>query len=256
MVSSSLSRIAVLPMAPVTQSPVPWLTSLYHKAYAGPYGDRRYPGNCSGELIKDLLTYFPAQRVLDPMTGSGTCADVCRELGIECVSFDLCEGRDACDPATYEYLGQFDFVWLHPPYWRQKQYTSDPRDMSNAPNLSHFLYRYRNLIANCRDVLAPGGRLAILMGDYADRDAGFCPLVFHTQRICFELNLRQHDTQIIRFSHGASSSHKTYQSCFIPGLHDVCTVVEKPNISMPFQVAFKTHGTSQSQRKVGVAKAA
>jgi len=67
MVSSSLSRIAVLPKAPINGSPVPWLTSLYHKPWAGPYGSRKYPGNCSGELIKDLLLYFKPKRVLDPL---------------------------------------------------------------------------------------------------------------------------------------------------------------------------------------------
>jgi hypothetical protein len=226
--SYPMSRIAVLPMAPKNGSPVPGLTSLYHKAYAGPYGDRRYPGNCSGELIKDLLRYFAPKRVLDPMTGSGTCADVCRELGIECVSFDIRLGVDACSPRTYADLGTFEFIWLHPPYWRQKIYSDDPRDLSNALDLPHFLQRYEKLLTNCRNVLVPRGRLAVLMGDYADREAGFCPLVFHTQRICFELGLRQHDTQVVRFSHGASSSRKRYRSSFIPGLHDVCTIVEKP----------------------------
>jgi SAM-dependent methyltransferase len=225
--SPSVQTIAVLPQAPQNGSPVPWLTSLYHKAYAGPYGDRRYPGNCSGELIKDLLRYFGSQRVLDPMTGSGTCRDVCRELGIDCASSDVREGSDACDPALYEWLGTFDFVWLHPPYWRQKQYTDDLRDLCNAPTLSYFLYRYEKLIRNCASVLAPGGKLAILMGDYSDRDAGFVPLVYHTKRLCFEAGLRQCCTDIIRFSHGASSGKKTYRSSFIPGLHDVVTIVER-----------------------------
>src|SRR5438552_9974582 len=109
--SSSLSPfgIAVLPQAPINASPVPWLTSLYHKAWRGNYGDARYPGNCSGELIKDLLRYFAPTRVLDPMTGSGTCADVCRELGIECRSTDLTGSRfdpaDACDPKSYAGIG-------------------------------------------------------------------------------------------------------------------------------------------------------
>lgn len=114
--SPSISAIAVLPTAPRNGSPVPWLTSLYHKAYPGPYGKRSYPGNCSGELIKDLLKYFRPKRVLDPMTGSGTCADVCRDLGIECVSFDIHQGKDACDAGSYRDIGSFDFVWLHPPY--------------------------------------------------------------------------------------------------------------------------------------------
>lgn len=226
--SPSVQTIAVLPRAPQNSSPVPWLTSLYHKTYAGPHGDRRYPGNCSGELIKDLLRYFGAQRVLDPMTGSGTCRDVCAELGIECVSADIREGFDACDPASYTGLGTFDFVWLHPPYWRQKLYTQDLRDLSTAPTLNYFLFRYEKLLRNCAAVLAPGGKLAVLMGDYEDREAGFVPLVYHTKRLGFEAGLAQHCTDIIRFSHGASSGKKVYRSSFIPGLHDTCVVLQKP----------------------------
>jgi hypothetical protein len=47
-----------LPQAPQNASPVPGLTSLYHRSDAGPYGNRSYPGNCSGYLIRDLLKYF------------------------------------------------------------------------------------------------------------------------------------------------------------------------------------------------------
>src|SRR6185312_3259567 len=64
---------AKLPMAPRNASPVPSLTSLYHNAVAGNYGDRGYPGNCGGNLIKDLLKFFDAKTCFDPMTGSGTC---------------------------------------------------------------------------------------------------------------------------------------------------------------------------------------
>ena len=64
---------ARLPLAPRNASPVPHLTSLYHFHRAGEYGDRSYPGNCGGNLIKDLLTYFRPNLVMDPMSGSGTC---------------------------------------------------------------------------------------------------------------------------------------------------------------------------------------
>src|SRR5664279_513607 len=77
-------QYARLPRAPITASPVPHLTSLYHFSRAGEYGDRGYPGNCGGTLIRDLLRFFQPQTVFDPMTGSGTCRDVCRELGIYC----------------------------------------------------------------------------------------------------------------------------------------------------------------------------
>src|SRR5437660_8050987 len=89
---------ARLPLAPVTASPVPHLTSLYHFHRAGEYGDRAYPGNCGGNLIRDLLRYFrPNGVLLDAMAGSGTCADVCRELGIPCMSWDIHRGIDACE---------------------------------------------------------------------------------------------------------------------------------------------------------------
>jgi hypothetical protein len=219
--------IAVLPRAPRNGSPVPELTSLYHKSWRGNYGDPRYPGNCGGELIKDLLRYFQPGLVFDPMTGSGTCKDVCTELGIPCVSDDIRFGSDACDPQNFPGALCFDFIWAHPPYWRQKRYTKDPRDLSAAPSLAAFLERLGRFIRNCASVLTPRGKLAILIGDYSDHEEGFCPLVYHTKRLAFEAGLRQACTDIIRFSHGASSSTKVYKSCFIPGLHDVCTVFEQ-----------------------------
>lgn len=216
---------AKLPLAPVNASPVPHLTSLYHHDARGEYGRRDYPGNCGGHLIRDLLTFCGPTTVLDPMTGSGTCRDVCNELGLLCWSSDLHEGVDACAPGAFT-PGTFDFCWLHPPYWRQKLYTQDPRDLSRTPTLEAFLERYRQLIVSCARALAPGGRLAILMGDYHDREAGFVPLGYHTKRLAFEAGLRQCCTDIIRFSHGASSGRKVYRSSFIPGLHDVCSIFE------------------------------
>jgi hypothetical protein len=106
---------ARLPRAPRNASPVPHLTSLYHFDRAGEYGDRSYPGNCGGNLIKDLLLYFKPGLVLDPMSGSGTCQDVCKELGIPCMAWDIHRGIDACDAQGFS-ADTFDFIWAHPPY--------------------------------------------------------------------------------------------------------------------------------------------
>ncbi|MBX9791388.1 MAG: hypothetical protein K2Y37_20905 [Pirellulales bacterium] len=220
---------ARLPRAPINASPVPHLTSLYHNHRAGEYGDRSYPGNCGGNLIKDLLTFFgPAGLACDPMAGSGTFRDVCEELGIPCMSWDIHDGFDACDPEAFTARDTFDFIWAHPAYWRMKLYSDDPRDLSRAPTLSDFLRRYRRFIKNCARALKPGGKLAILMGDYTDREEGFVPLTFHTKRLAFAAGLSQSCTDIIRFSHGASSGRKVYRSSFIPGLHDTCMIFEKP----------------------------
>jgi hypothetical protein len=220
---------AKLPRAPITGSPVPRLTSLYHFDDDGRHRDARWPGNCGGILIKDLLTYFRPNLVLDPMSGSGTCEDVCRELGIPCMAWDIHAGVDACNPHDFAPAESFDFIWAHPPYWRQKLYADDPRDLSRTPTLDHFLRRYGQFIRNCARALKQAGKLAILMGDYNDRETGFTPLVFHTKRLAFAAGLKQHCTDIIRFSHGNSSSKRVYRSSFIPGLHDVCTIFEKAN---------------------------
>jgi hypothetical protein len=220
---------ARLPLAPVTASPVPHLTSLYHFHRTGEYGDRSYPGNCGGNLIKDLLLYFKPGLVLDPMSGSGTCSDVCKELCIPCMAWDIHRGIDACDPQGFSAAETFDFIWAHPPYWRMKLYAADERDLSRAPTLEAFLRRYRQFIRNCVGALKPGGKLAILMGDYNDREAGFVPLVYFTKQLAFQSGLKQSCTDIIRFSHGASSSKKVYRSSFIPGLHDVCSIFTKTN---------------------------
>jgi DNA modification methylase len=222
-----------LPQAPINASPVPHLTSLYHFDQDGDYGDRRYPGNCGGNLIKDLLQFFKPHRVFDPMSGSGTCRDVCRELNIKCTSGDIHHGFDLCE--LNEFSGEnarfdrdsFDFVWIHPPYWRQKLYADDPRDLSRCPTLDAFLERYLLALEHCAYVLKPGGILAVLMGDYIDRDAGFIPLTYHTKRLAIECGMRQSGVDIIRFLHGASSSRKVYHSSFIPMLHDVCMFFQK-----------------------------
>jgi hypothetical protein len=228
--SSRLERqrtiYAKLPQAPITASPVPHLTSLYHSAEAGDYGDRGYPGNCGGNLIKDLLLFFQPNHIADPMSGSGTCRDVCDELAIPCVSFDIHQGYDACDVSGFPTAERYDFIWAHPPYFRQKLYATDPRDLSRAKSFDDFLARYAQFFRNCAKALEPNGKLAILMGDYNDRREGFVPLVFHTKRLAIEAGLRQHCTDIVRFSHGASSSKKTYSSSFIPGLHDICMIFE------------------------------
>jgi len=219
---------ARLPLAPRNASPVPHLTSLYHFHRAGEYGDRKWPGNCGGNLIKDLLNYFQPGLVFDPMSGSGTAREVCEELRIPCIAFDIHQGFDACDATDFPARETFDFIWAHPPYWRQKLYSSDPRDLSRAPTLDDFLNRYRQFLRNCAGSLKRGGKLAVLMGDYSDREAGFVPLVHHTKCLAFQAGLRQHCTDIIRFSHGASSGKKVYRSSFIPGLHDVCMIFERP----------------------------
>lgn len=224
--ASGDGRLTVLlPPLPRTASPVPHLTSIHATDGRGPYGDSRYRGNCSGLLIRDLLQYYRPSRVLDPMAGSGTCRDVCRELGITCWSFDLHGGFDAQDEKWFQGIGEYDFIWLHPPYWKMICYGDDPRCLSNAPTLVDFQRRLRRVIRNCHSVLADRGHLAILMGD-GKHEGQYMGLPFRTLWLAFQENLWLAAPEIVRFQHGATSSTKQYSTSFIPRLHDICLVLK------------------------------
>lgn len=222
-------RLIELPVAPRTTSPVPELTSLHATKKRGPYGSARYRGNCGGRLIQDLLRYYRPLMVLDPMSGSGTCRDVCRELGVRCVSMDLRRGEDACDPGSYEDVPPVDFVWMHPPYWRQIRYNDDPRCLSNAPSIDAFLERMLKTLRNAKGVLTRRGKIAVLIGGYSERHV-YQPLPQLLVASAAGEGLRMAATEIIRFQYGNTSSRKSYRSSFIPGLHDQCLVFERGSL--------------------------
>jgi hypothetical protein len=236
---SPSSQFVRLPLAPRTASPVPWLTSVHATEGRGPYGDSSYRGNCSGLLIRDLLLYFKPQRVFDPMCGGGTCRDVCKELGITCVSSDLRNGFDVADPNYSSELGEFDFVWLHPPYWNLIRYSDNPHCLSNSPTLAAFCDSLRLVFRNMRNCLAPNGKLCVLMGD-GKHEGHYMGLPFRTFAAAEAEGLKQEAPEIIRFSHGATSSAKSYSYSFIPRLHDVCLVFRRARGSSTF------HKTSQN----------
>jgi hypothetical protein len=218
-------QLIELPVAPINGSPAPELTSIHAARQRGPYGSSKYRGNCGGYLIRDLLRYYQPKRVLDPMTGSGTCRDVCKELSIPCVSMDVRFGQDAADRHLYEAVGRIDFAWLHPPYWRQIVYNEDARCLSQAPTLDAFFTRMRLVLSNCKSVLNRHGKIAVLIGGYSDKGV-YQPLPQLLVAEAAKVGLRMAATEIIRLQYGNTSSSRTYRSSFIPGLHDQCLVFE------------------------------
>lgn len=84
-----MTTLIEMPSVPKNGSPIPHLTSIHAARSRGPYGSSQYRGNCGGYLIKDLIQYYGATHVLDPMKGSGTCQDVCRELQVACTSMEI-----------------------------------------------------------------------------------------------------------------------------------------------------------------------
>jgi hypothetical protein len=234
------TNLVPLPECPITASPVPSLTSIHATPGRGDYGNPGYRGNCSGLLIRDLLKFYESRRVLDPMQGGGTCRDVCGELGIAYEGRDLKTGFDATKPEFYADLGQFDFVWLHPPYFQMVRYNpADSRCLSNAATLEAFATALRLVFRNCRSVLAERGRLAVLMGD-GKHEGRYMGLPFRTLHAAVSEGYWLAAPEIVRFGHGSTSSQKVYSTSFIPRLHDLCFVLEPT-----------THAESNQNREQG-----
>src|SRR5262249_43812569 len=151
-------------------------------------------------------------RVCDPMQGGGTCRDVCRELGISYEGRDLKTGFDATKPKWYVDLGRFDFVWIHPPYFRMVAYNpSDSRCLSNAATLEVFEDALRLVFRNCRDVLAERGKLAVLIGD-GKYDGRYMGLPFRTFNAAIAEGFQLAAPETIRFGHGSTSSSRVYST--------------------------------------------
>lgn len=96
-------------------------------------GDKDYVGATPSWVIWQLLKRYTRERdvVLDPMCGSGTTIDVCRDLGREAIGFDLAPSREDIGAADAREIpldnGSVDFVFLDPPYSTHVDYSDDPR---------------------------------------------------------------------------------------------------------------------------------
>jgi hypothetical protein len=162
------------------------------------------------------------------MQGSGTAGDVAKSLGIPYYGFDLTTGFDAANPHSFDALGGFDMIWLHPPYFDLIKYNDDARCLSRCSSMENFCERLQSVFRNCVGALTERGHLAILMGDITRRGRYF-GLPFHTFAAASAVGLELACPEIVRLSHGATSNFKTYNFSFIPRVHDICFVFRKRN---------------------------
>ena len=140
------------------------LSSLVSYLNRGPWGDNTFRGNCSGYLVVDLLDWLKARSVLDPMEGSGTTREVCADLGITYAGYDLYHGAGT-DVVEVELPGQYDLVFLHPPYWNIIEYGPHPADLSRL-DYGAYITALTALIRKLRHHnLTTDGHLALLIAD-------------------------------------------------------------------------------------------
>lgn len=206
----------------------PLTTIVSHRRRSLQFGDNKYPGNCAGELIRDLIKYFGAKYVLDPSEGGGTTRDVCKFLGVRYVGYDLRKGDNLFDEPWLKYrtvtdTKRPDFIFWHPPYWRMIRYsktvwnkgTPDPRDLSEL-SWPDFVTKQREAVEILYRTLAPGGVLAVLQGTFRVQGKFYRPWLdlIAWKETC--------EPEIIKAQFNTSSMSNSYFGHkFVPIAHEV-----------------------------------
>jgi hypothetical protein len=203
------------------------MTSVVSYPNRGPWGDHRYHGNCSGRLIKNLILRYGAQKVCDPMEGSGTSRDVVdglnkyKKTDISYWGGDL---KDGFDLTKQNLPSKFDFVWMHPPYWNIIQYSNRPGDLSNCESYEEFREFLTVCLERCYKALKVGGRMAVLIGDVR-RKGQYTPIIKDILAFPYG-ELR---SIIIKVQHNCTSERKRYGKLEdVPIKHEYCVIFKKP----------------------------
>lgn len=96
-------------------------------------GSKDYAGASPSWAIWQLLQRYtkPGDTVVDPMCGSGTTLDVCKDLNRKGIGFDLNPQRPQITLADAREIPMpdavADFVFIDPPYSTHINYSDDPR---------------------------------------------------------------------------------------------------------------------------------
>ena len=202
------------------------LQSIVSYPNRGSYGNNKYRGNTTGKIIKDLIEYFKPKRVLDPMCGSNTTGDVCRDLGIDYTGLDLNPKYGEFDALNDDIPQTSDLIFWHPPYHDIIKYSGkmwgqpDTRDLSRIKDYKDFIKKINKIQAKLISSLKKNGRIAILVGDIKKKGR-----LYSMQKDMDWLG--QPEQVIIKAQHNYQSAGKKYNGRFIPIVHEYLLIFKK-----------------------------
>lgn len=139
-----------------------------------PKGDNKYAGVTPAELIWNLVWRYtePGDLVVDPMCGSGTTLDVCKEEGRRAICYDVSPPNGRKDiakndarkiPLTSDTV---DLVFVDSPYGDNIRYNNEPANIGNISSESKLFYdELEKVMVECNRILKNGKVLGWLIGD-------------------------------------------------------------------------------------------
>jgi DNA modification methylase len=137
-----------------------------------PKGDNKYPGVTPALIIWNLVWRYtdPGDLVVDPMCGSGTTIDVCREEGRKAIGYDIKPTRpdiiqnDARKiPLPDDHV---DLIFIDSPYGDNIRYNDNPDCIGKISSESEVFYdELEKVITESHRILKKGKVLGWLIGD-------------------------------------------------------------------------------------------
>ena len=202
----------------------------------GDYGRSSYRGNCSGLLIKDLISQYRLKGLSDFMVGSGTTEDVVREAGIRGSFADLNRGYDMLSMDVPE---RAENIFWHPPYGSMIRYadcqyrasdievatglsaeTIRAHDLSSFKDWDEFVKVMNHCMLKQFAALEKGGRMFTLVGDWKQKGRLFSMILDLVKPGTVE-NI------FIKAQHNTLSGRQSYSGSFVPIVHEYLLVTRK-----------------------------
>jgi len=137
-----------------------------------PKGDNKYPGVTPALIIYNMVWRYtdPGDLVVDPMAGSGTTLDVCREEKRRCICYEISPTRpdviqnDARNIPLKD--NSVDMIFIDSPYGDNIKYNDHPDCIGKISCEDERFYdELEKVMKECYRILKPGKVLGWLIGD-------------------------------------------------------------------------------------------
>jgi DNA modification methylase len=135
-------------------------------------GSNKYAGVTPAFVIYNMIKRYtePGDLVLDPMAGSGTTIDVCKEEGRRCIAYDISSTRPDITQNDARKIPLADIsaemIFIDSPYGDNINYNDHPDNIGHiSAETDQFYKELDKVMAECYRVLKPGKVLGWLVGD-------------------------------------------------------------------------------------------
>jgi len=156
-----------------------------------PKGDNKYPGVTPALVIYNLVWRYtdPGDLVVDPMAGSGTTLDVCKEEKRRCICYDIAPTRPDVIQNDSRRIpledNSVDLIFVDSPYGDNIRYNDHPDCIGKISSETDKFYdELEKVIKECHRILKEGKVLGWLIGDQWVKGK-FTPVGFKVyERLC------------------------------------------------------------------------